>query len=171
MGANTLEREVGRALRSTSFVIRRGPTVAVRVGKAFAPPEEIYENAVTVLKEIGAFFQSDSKWKNVITTVHIQATSTPALPVYMHPKYADAAQRYSENRDIPVSDLAKKRKTREQEKLQNAAKTPNMFTRERTVTRGADPKLEGKKRKSETNSPAADCQRKTKIQNKRKKVE
>lgn len=94
VGVHTLEREVGRALRCTSFVISRGPSVAIRIGKALMPPEHLYLNAIAAIKGVSEFFKNNIKWKNVINTIHVQATNTPALPVYIHPKYAEAAQFY-----------------------------------------------------------------------------
>ncbi|CDJ39359.1 hypothetical protein, conserved [Eimeria tenella] len=94
VGSTTLEREVGRALRSTALVIKRGPSLAIRIGRALSNPDHLYENAVAAIKGVADFFQMNHQWKNTITTIHIQATDTPALPIYLHPKYAEAAEYY-----------------------------------------------------------------------------
>lgn len=138
MGATTLEREVGKALRSTSLVLKRGPSVAIRIGKALGSPDQLYANALAAISGVSAFFQQNHRWKNTITTIHIQATNTPALPVYLHPKYAEAAE-YYRNTKPPSSDAKAKgkgMKEKQQKEEQAAADAPNKVGDTRKIKRG-----------------------------------
>ncbi|KAL8274076.1 hypothetical protein Esti_001918 [Eimeria stiedai] len=135
VGATTLEREVGKALRSTSLVLKRGPSVAVKIGKAFAPPEQLFANAVAAIKGVSAFLQQNPKWKNTVTTIHVQATNTPALPVYLHPKYAQTAEHYFHTKP-PCADTNKEQ-TKKQQAIQEALKTPNKVELKRRTKRSS----------------------------------
>lgn len=141
---------MGKALRSTSLVIKRGPSVAVRIGKALAPPEELLANAVAAIRGVSDFFKNSSKWKNTVTTIHIQATNTPALPVYLHPKFAQAAELYSQTKP-PSGDAQTgiNNNEKQQKKAHEAMKTPNKVGETRRIKRGVregDKKVRGDKR-------------------------
>ncbi|KAL8446780.1 hypothetical protein Emed_004782 [Eimeria media] len=141
VGSTTLEREVGKALRSTSLVLKRGPSVAVKIGRALAPPEQLYANAVAAIKGVSGFFQQNPKWKNTVTTIHVQATNTPALPVYLHPKYAQTAEQYFHTKPPTTdTDKEKTKKDKKQQAIQEALKTPNKAALKRKTKRGISEK-------------------------------
>ncbi|KAL8432423.1 hypothetical protein Efla_000200 [Eimeria flavescens] len=147
VGTTTLEREVGKALRSTSLVLKRGPSVAIRIGKALSPPEHLFANAVAAIKGVSSFFQQNHRWKNTVATIHVQATNTPALPIYFHPKYAQSAEHYRQTKPH-AADTEKEKKEKKQKAIQESLKTPNKAGKVRKMKRGGsekDKKHGGKK--------------------------
>lgn len=70
------------------------------------PVDHLFENAKTALNAAFDFFAADPKFRNEIHAVSIQATNTPALPLYTHASYAQAAQHYMSTKP-PVTKMGK----------------------------------------------------------------
>lgn len=140
MGPSTLEREVLKAHKSTPLVIKRGPSLAIRIGRALGAPEQLCANAEAAIRGVSEFFQQNHKWKNTITTIHVQATNTPALPVYVHPKYAQAAEYYAKNKP-PSADPSTGEEEAEKNKhaTQDNAKYMHQVADTRKIKRGKEP--------------------------------
>ncbi|XP_026190924.1 putative ribosome biogenesis protein C8F11.04 [Cyclospora cayetanensis] len=148
VGVSTLEREVEKALRCTSLVLRRGPSVAVRIGRALGSPEHLYANAIATINGVSSFFKENHKWKNTITTIHVQATDSPALPVYIHPKYKEAAEFYRTNKP-PSLDATEKGKEgkNDETKKKGTPDAGNAITDCRKIKRGKNAKPNERKDK------------------------
>ncbi|EPT25799.1 ribosomal L1p/L10e family protein [Toxoplasma gondii TgCatPRC2] len=82
------------ALHSTCFFLPRGPCVAVKIGRANMPPEQLLANAKKALAAAFTFFAEDAKFRNTIHAVSVQATDAPALPIYSDSSYTEAARHY-----------------------------------------------------------------------------
>ena len=166
VGPSTIEREAKKAHRSTPLILRRGSSLALRIGRVMGGAERLYANAIAAIKGASEFFQDNHKWRNVITNIHVQATDTPALPVYIHPKYAQAAEYYANNKPPPAeaneSNINENNNKQVQE--DNNAKLIHKFTDTRQIKRGKTVEKEDKKKdKSKTSKQTNEALKDKKI--------
>ncbi|KEP65919.1 UNVERIFIED_CONTAM: hypothetical protein HHA_314750 [Hammondia hammondi] len=94
LSSTNVRTALEEALHSTCFFLPRGPCVAVKIGRANMPPEQLLANAKKALAAAFTFFAQDAKFRNTIHAVSVQATDAPALPIYSDASYTEAARHY-----------------------------------------------------------------------------
>ncbi|PFH34396.1 hypothetical protein BESB_075480 [Besnoitia besnoiti] len=149
LSASNVRPALEEALRSTYFFLPRGPCVAVKVGKANMPADRLFENAKKALEAAFAFFANDAKFRNTIHAVSVQATDAPALPIYSHASYAEAARHYV-SATAPAPPPKAKETNKAAPKADKEAKAPPKAAQAKAA---ADEKTAGKTGKARATRP------------------
>lgn len=69
-----------KAIKGTTMRIPSGPCLGIKIGRCGMSEEQLVENAVAVIKGV-----ISNVWDNPIQSITVQATDSPALPVWRRP--------------------------------------------------------------------------------------
>jgi ribosome biogenesis protein UTP30 len=94
---------IEKAMRGTPLRIPAGPSIGVKIGRCSMPEEHLIANAAAVISHVIRYLE-----KTPVQTISIQATDSPALPIWRRPRppgdLVDLKKRSSDTASSAASD-------------------------------------------------------------------
>lgn len=94
---------IEKAMRGTPLRIPAGPSIGIKIGRCSMPEEHLIANAAAVISHVIRHLE-----KTPVQTISIQATDSPALPIWRRPRppgdLVDLKKRASDTASSAASD-------------------------------------------------------------------